>query len=162
MNQDEWHSGLEQQRKRETERQRQQRAESAEHVVTPGKPNLEFVPCWACRRAEKDRQKIIGSCEVEPVGQAFCESCRHNRAVIEALNERLTKPITEGLHHVRRIRAQAFREAAEWHNEKAVEHTKTAQNTDLRGREIRNDAMAASHEDSAFHFTALAGKESGE
>ena len=101
MNQDEWHSGLEQQRKRGAERQRQQRAESAEHVVTPGDTALEFMPCSWCKNED-----------------GLCLPCHHNHAVIEALKqehkvgEEAIQELQRQHQSIAEIRAQAFREAA--------------------------------------------------
>ena len=140
MNQDEWHSGLEQQRKREAERQRQQRAESAEHVVTPGEPNLEFVPCDQCKKR--------GQFEL------LCSGCLRNKTTIETLRT----DWTEGFDMACRERVQAFREAAKV----VCEHCEKGRHlrTSLRcGYEHTWSSFQKDCKAAAIH--ALADKESG-
>ena len=153
MNQDEWHSGLEQQRKRGAERQRQQRAESAEHVVTPGDTALEFMPCSWCKNED-----------------GLCLSCHHNHAVIEALKqehkvgEEAIQELQRQHQSIAEIRAQAFREAAEWCGEKQnhFEMKVEAEKVWLSQYELGLDCgTIGAYKNSAAHFTALADKESG-
>jgi len=87
----------------ETERQRQQRAESREHVRVAADLDrpLEFMPCQHC--AEIDLKSHI------------CIGCRHNRAVIAALKQQLVESKAHvHILAIQKERAKAYEEMAEW------------------------------------------------
>ena len=103
-------------RELEWTREQQQRAESATDLVTPdmGEGELEFRACVEC--AEKLKWDPLQD------DLNLCEACDHNRDVFRRLKEEQAKQarwLIGAAVDRGKLRAQAYEDMAEWHEEQA-------------------------------------------